>query len=164
MGAVQPARGRPRPATPVPQVFGHPWWYPRRWGRLLAVGLALILVAAVVPGARADDGVPPSVEPVGDETLSWALEAAAWQAQTSQAQPPVARQDITATSSIPQNPPAQNSEITGSSDLTVGDDKPQDPASLILDEHYPEGHQPGEQLLGGQQHAAATGRSGTSGE
>src|SRR5262245_11340665 len=54
MGATQPARDRPRPATPVPRARRQPPRCPRRWGRLLAAGAALVLVAALMPRALAD--------------------------------------------------------------------------------------------------------------
>src|SRR5262247_1101059 len=71
MGAAQSARGRPRLAPPVARARRQPSRRPRRWGRLLAAALALVLVAALVPGAHADDGggVPPSAEPLGGEGL-----------------------------------------------------------------------------------------------
>jgi hypothetical protein len=56
MGAARPPRSRAQasPTRTCPR-RQHPR-RPRRWGRLLAVALSLVLIAAVVPRALADDG------------------------------------------------------------------------------------------------------------
>src|SRR4029453_7648431 len=81
MSAAQPHRARPRPATPVPCARRQPTRRPRQWSRLLAPGLALVLVAALMPGAPAEGeggdggGVPISAETLGDETSLQTSEA-----------------------------------------------------------------------------------------
>jgi subtilisin len=63
MGAARPVRGRPGPATPGPRARRQPPRRPWRWGRLLVVSLALVVVAALVPQALADTdggGMPAS--------------------------------------------------------------------------------------------------------
>src|SRR4029453_11989650 len=73
MGAARPARERPRRATPVPCVRWQAPGGPRRWGRLLAVGATIILVAALVPRVLADEVGMPSSAPLGDGTFAESL-------------------------------------------------------------------------------------------
>src|SRR4029450_11245038 len=54
MGTAHPARSRPRPATPVLCARRQEPRRPRRGGRLRAGGVTVVLVAALVPSARAD--------------------------------------------------------------------------------------------------------------
>jgi len=56
MGAARPPHGRPRQATPLTRTLRQPPCRPRRWRRPLAAGLALVLIAVLVPGALADEG------------------------------------------------------------------------------------------------------------
>jgi hypothetical protein len=84
MATAHPAPGRPRPATPVARARRQPAPRPRRWGRPLTVGLALVLVAALVPGAHADSGsdggdggVPSAWDSAGDETFDQMVQAEA---------------------------------------------------------------------------------------
>jgi hypothetical protein len=70
---VRPPRGKPGPATRVPRARRQPTRRPRRWGRPLAAGLTLALVAALMPGAHAEgegDGMPVASETLGDETVA----------------------------------------------------------------------------------------------
>jgi hypothetical protein len=53
MGAVQPRQGRPWQARAVSRTLRQP--PRRRWGRPLVVGLVLVVVAALVPGAGAEE-------------------------------------------------------------------------------------------------------------
>jgi hypothetical protein len=73
MGAVRPARERPRRATPVPSARRQVPGGPRRWGRLLAAAVTVILVAALVPRALADEGGMPASAPLGDGTFTESL-------------------------------------------------------------------------------------------
>jgi len=71
-GVVRPPRTKPRQAPPVRRAR---WQPPRRWGRPLAVVLALVLVAALMPGAHAegeggDGGMPVAAEGLGDEAAA----------------------------------------------------------------------------------------------
>jgi hypothetical protein len=76
-----PPHGTPRPATPV---MSRILRRPRRWGRLLAASLALVLVAALVPAARAEESGAPA-EPGIPETglLPVRVEAEAYNVQAS---------------------------------------------------------------------------------
>jgi hypothetical protein len=74
MTAARPHRAKPRQAPPVPRARRQLSQRPRRWGRPLAVGLALVLVAALVPGAAADPddggGMPAAAETFGDQAAA----------------------------------------------------------------------------------------------
>src|SRR5262245_19225729 len=74
MGTAPPARGWPRPATPVLWARRQEPWRRWRWGRLLAAGVTVVLVAALVPSARADgeggDSTLGQVVPAGEESLA----------------------------------------------------------------------------------------------
>jgi hypothetical protein len=102
MGATQPARGRPRPATPLPRTHQQPPRRPRRWGRLLAAGLALVLVAWLMPRALADPdgggfwngGDMPFVEP-GDEASYMQPQVEQVETEQSQADQPPADAALT---------------------------------------------------------------------
>jgi hypothetical protein len=99
------------------------------------VGLALVVVAAVVPGARADTdggGMPPAPGPVGDETL----------AETFQDQPTVAAEEADGADGIA---PTEGGEGTVAGNLPPGGTDPQDPASLAVAERHPEDRPQGDQ-------------------
>src|SRR4029453_11337586 len=67
MTATRPPRARPRQARRTGDTWRQPSQCPRRWGRPLAVGLTLALVAALVPRAGADESAMPA-EPGFTET------------------------------------------------------------------------------------------------
>src|SRR5262245_42019757 len=91
MSAARPHRGRPRPTTPVPRARRQPPWPLWRWGRPLAAGLALVLVATLIPGARADDSGTPAESAITETDMLAATEQAEQLAKTydAQASPPV---------------------------------------------------------------------------
>src|SRR5262245_4849237 len=65
MGTTQPAPDRPSSATLVARARRPEPGQPRLWGRLLAAGVTVVLVAALVPSARADsDGGDSTLVPV----------------------------------------------------------------------------------------------------
>jgi hypothetical protein len=129
----------------------------QRWGRLLAVGLTLILVATVVPGARADTddggGMPSSWEPVGDEALNAQTFEAEALAKSFEDQTPVTLEgDGDARTDTVES--LQDSQVTGSGDLpTGGEEQPrQSPPPLVVAERRLSGQPPS-----GQQREADTG-------
>jgi hypothetical protein len=65
MAAMPPAAGRTCQATPTTRARPQQSRCPRRWGRLLVLGMILVLVAALVPRALADtdDGGDLSLQP-----------------------------------------------------------------------------------------------------
>jgi hypothetical protein len=146
MGAAQPAHDRPRPAAPVPRARRQPPRRPRRRGRLLAAGLALVLVAALVPQALADpdDGGMPSSE---------SFEAGTFQA-------PEAVDTGGDENSVPVAP-AQDREVADAGDLpTGGEEQPrQDPAPPVVAELRPE-----DQQRDGQPDLAVTDAPGATGQ
>src|SRR5262245_43161007 len=73
MGAARPARERPRRVTPVPCARRQAPEGPGRWGRLLATGLSVVLIAALVPRALADEGDMPASAPLEDGTFTESL-------------------------------------------------------------------------------------------
>jgi len=89
----------------------------------------LVLVAALVPGAHADDGggVPPSAEPLGGEGLD---------AETFEATTPVSPEGADGTGGEAR---------TGAEGSATGGKDPQDPASLTVAEHHQEVQPPGVQ-------------------
>src|SRR5262245_35246443 len=86
MSAARPHRGRPRPTTPVPRARRQPFQRRWRWGRPLAAGLALVLVATLLPGARADDSSTPAESGITETGLLAATEQAEQLAKTYDAQ------------------------------------------------------------------------------
>jgi hypothetical protein len=171
MGAARVSHGTPGPATPMTRACGQRSRRPWRWGRLVAAGLALVLVAPVVPGARADDGqdggMSASWEPAGAETLeAETLEAetvaGSLEAESFQAQTPVAAEGADGTggdTSVTGIASAEGEGAGGRNLPAGGKEPPQPPAPAVVAEH-----QPGDQQPGDQQHAAATGGSGNQGE
>jgi hypothetical protein len=168
MGAARPVRRRACRATPMPHARRQAPRHPQRWGRLLALGLALVLVAGLVPWARAgdgaDSGVPDSSEPLGNgvfdadmleaQTLPRAL------APTTPEAPSGA--DGTRTDTVVS---AQGGEVTDSEGPPPGgEEQPLTPAPLVVAGHDPAEPRQAGQPPGDQQRAAATGGSGDQGE
>jgi hypothetical protein len=168
MGAVRPVRGRSCRATPVPHARRQAPRRPQQRGRLLALGLALVLVAVLVPGVRADagadSGMPDSSEPLGNgvfdadmleaQTLPRAL------APTTPESPSGA--DGTRTDTVVS---AQGGEIPDSEGPPPGgEEQPLTPAPLVVAGHDPAEPRQEGQPPGDQQRAAATGGSGDQGD
>src|SRR4029453_5636701 len=91
MTAARPHRARSRPASPM-RARRQLSQRPRRWGRPLTVGLALALVAVLMPGAHAEGegdggGLPVAAEGLGDEA-SFQTSVAETMAETLEGQPP----------------------------------------------------------------------------
>jgi hypothetical protein len=154
MGTARSAHGRPRPATPVARALRQPPRRPRRWGRPLAVGLALVLVAPLVPGAHADgsgSGTPSALGSDGDDGMAAeALQAEALQAEAladpSEDQPPAAAQDpTTGDTSAAGIARAADGAGTVTGNLPAGGQEPQDLASLAVAEHRQESQPPADQ-------------------
>jgi hypothetical protein len=144
MATAHPAPGRPLPATPVARARRQPAPRPRQWGRPLTVGLALVLVAALVPGARADDGgdggLPPAVGSVGDQGVqAEALQGEA-SANTFEDQPAQGTTDPAANVSADRIVLAESSEATGSGGLPP--ERPQQDPALSTAEQRQEGQPP----------------------
>jgi hypothetical protein len=146
MGTAHPAPSRPRPATPAPRARQQPTRHPRWWGRPLALGLALLLVAAMVPGAHADtdDG--------GGMPISESVEVEALDAKTStqmfDAEPPVSPEgtgDRGGNGSSDTVALAEGGETSGAERSSTGEEEPLHPASLVVAEHHQEDQQPDDQ-------------------
>jgi hypothetical protein len=138
MTATRPPRARPRPATTMARTRRQPPWRPQRWGRPLAVGLTLVLVAALMPGAHADDGgVPISPESVGDQALDGEMFAETL-AQKFDAETPVVSDgddDGGGDGSSDQVAPAQGGEATGTEGSATSEAGPQPSAAPVVEEH-----------------------------
>jgi hypothetical protein len=151
VSTARPVPRRPRPAPPVPRTSQQPLRRPRRWGRPLTLGLALVLVAALVPGAHADDdgdgGMPAAFGSVGDESVQAKMVQAQALADTFQDQPPAAAQDPTAGAEDGSaDQIAQAADGAGTGNLPTGGQEPQDPAPREVAEHHQqEEHLPADQ-------------------
>jgi hypothetical protein len=140
MNAARPHRARPRQAPPVRCARRQLAQRPRRWRRLLAMGLALVLVAAVVPGAHAGDdggGVPISPQSVGNQALDDEMFDETL-AQKFDAETPVVSDgddDGGGDGSSDQVALAPGGEATGSEGSAIGGEDPQPSAPSVVEEH-----------------------------
>jgi hypothetical protein len=129
MGAAHPARGRPWP------------WRPQRWGRLLAAGLAVGLVAAVVPGAHADTYGGDSAMPISSEASETEGFAEAFEVPEAV--------DIGGDANTVRVTPLQDGEDISTGDLAA-DELQQPQAPLAAAEAGPEHLQQDDGATGGQ--------------
>src|SRR4029453_995591 len=102
-----------------------PPWQPRRWGRPLAVGLALALVATLMPGAGADDSGTPAESGIPEPgTLAAAVAEAEAMTETFQTDPREAEASAsperTSADGEPGTDTAELAQGTGSRDRAGG--------------------------------------------
>src|SRR5262245_2623090 len=157
MRAVPPPCGSPRRATRLPRARRQPARRPRRWGRPLAVVLALVLVAALVPGALADtDGgaMPPAPGPGGDDTVGATSEAEALaSADTFEDRTLTAPEDSTGTATATSEGTAVVSPTPGSQPEPETSD-PDTDGGAVADRAVRAPTQPGQEDRGPEEDAA----------
>jgi hypothetical protein len=179
MGAVQRPDGRPRQAPPVPRTLRPPR---RRRGRPLAAALALVVVAALVRGAGAEESgtmaEPGLAEPgmlAATEQATELAEGYDAQALVAAGMPPPAAAAAAAGGDVAGEIGSDGGQWTGGQDEQSTQD--QEPP-LVAAEVRPEGQQPdGQSELaatnvpgvagrepGGDRDAAPTGGAGTGDE
>jgi hypothetical protein len=137
MVEVHPPQDTPRQATavthplrqPPPQPPRRPWW----WSRPLIVGLALVVVAALVPRALADDSSPVAASGTGEPpTLDVTAQA---EAMTETFEPDLGEAEVSVSperTSVDGEPGADTAGLaqgTGSEDRPTGDGEQEQPPS-----------------------------------
>ena len=131
MAAGRRPHDPPQQATAVTHPLRQPPRRPWRWGRLLAAGLALVVVAALVPRALADDSGPMVASGAGEsQTLDVTAQAEAM-TETLEPDPGEAEVSVsperTGVDGKPGADTAKSAQGTGSEDHPTGEGEQKQP-------------------------------------